>query len=163
MSKLLDYMKEVYSKSKQKELEWKPVYLNNMPSGGIRGIYTDMVFNLDGKYRYFKFTIEYMSRCDADGISHPEEGVNYYVLHFLELDDLDEPITIPEPSDERVFFDDTSNASLVNDYGRFRYVFDDESTARKVVGHELQMRIYPLQFVLSDEEEREWDSFTEQF
>lgn len=159
MGTLLDWMKEVYTKAEENDLQWKPIYANNMPSNGKSGIYTDMIFKKDGKYQYRKFSIEYVTRCDSCGISHPEEGIRYYVLHLLEINDLDNTFEIPEPSEDFVFFDDNSNACIVNEYGRFRYVFDDENTAKEVVCAKLKQMIYPYIYILDKEEVVEWKRF----
>lgn len=56
------------------------------------------------------------------------------------------------------FFDD-SNAGIVNDYGRFRYVFDDEQTAKEVVSSELKQMVYPFFHILNKEEAVEWKRY----
>lgn len=161
MGDLVNWLKQLYIKAKEKDFEWKPLYPNNMPCNGKEGIYTEMWFDKDGKYKYVKFTVNYMSRCDADGISHPAEGVKYYVLHELVIDDLEEKFEIPEPNNE--FRWDDGLASLVNDYGRFRYVFDDEETAKSVAGNELLHWIYPYTYIMSDEEGAEWNKFIKSY
>lgn len=158
MSTLLEWMKVVYEKAKGGNLQWKPLYPNNMPCNGIAGSYTDMFIKEGKRYSYIKFTIQYMHRCDEDGISHPEEGIRYYVLHQLEIRDLEETFSIPVPSDDYKMTEET-DADIVNSFGRFRYVFDDEGTARKVACSELLHIIYPFTHVLSEEECAEWDIF----
>ncbi len=160
MSEFVRWMKDVYTMAKSGRLEWKPIYPNNMPCNGIDGVYTELNFEKDGKYQYIKYSIKYMSRCDEDGISHPEEGTKYYVLHELRLEDLEEKIVIPEPDDNVDLLGETG-ALMVNDYGRFRYVFDDEETARKVVCSEMLHLIYPYQYILNDDELKEWGEFLE--
>ena len=159
MSELISWMKEVYKKVKANDFEWKNIYPDNMPCNGVKGKYTEMFFKKDGKYTYIKYSIEYCSRCDEDGLSHPEEGTKYYVLHELIKHDLEETFKIPEPSNE--FLWDESLACLVNEYGRFRYVFDDEKTAKKVAANDLLMLIYPYTYILNDEEKAEWRAFYE--
>lgn len=158
MSTLLEWMKAVYAKAKNYNLQWKPLYPNNMPCNGVAGSYTDMFLMEGERYNYVKFTIKYMYRCDEDGISHPEEGIRYYVLHMLEIRDLEVTFSIPEPSDDYKMTDKT-NADIVNSYGRFRYVFDDEETARKVACSELLQIIYPFTHILSEEEFAGWNLF----
>ena len=159
---MLEWMKSVYAKVKENDFEWKPLYPNNMPCNGVAGLYMYMFFKEDDHFKYVKFTIEYMSRCDEDGISHPEEGTKYYVLHLLKEDDLKETFEIPEPSDDYCPFDYT-NAGVVNDYGRFRYVFDDEETAKKAAAKELLQMIYPATYFLSYKEQQYWDWFVKSF
>lgn len=154
----MDLMKSVFTKAQENDFVWKPIYPNNMPCNGKCGIYTDMFFEDDGRFAYRKFSIEYVSRCDSCGISHPEEGVRYYALHLLEINDLEKTFEIPEPSDDYEPFD-KGNANLVNDFGRFRYVFDDEQTAKKVVCWELKQMVYPYISILDEEEVAEWKRF----
>ena len=92
----------------------------------------------------------------------PVVNFPFYVLHLLEEDDLKETFEIPEPSDDYNPFDDT-NVNVVNNYGRFRYVFDDEDTAKKVVCNELLQMIYPATYILTYEEERYWNWFVKSF
>lgn len=161
MSEMLQWMKDVYTKAKTGSLDWKPIYPNNVPSNGKQGIYADMSFRRGDKYDYLKFSIEYKAICDENGLSHPEEGTQYFVLHKLKIHDLEEPIVIPEP-DEHTDIWGESNALLVNTYGDFRYVFDDEDTAKKAVSNELLNMIYPCTYLLKDEED-EWIEFLREF
>lgn len=161
MSETLEWMKSIYTKAEENAFVWKPIYPNNMPCNGVDGIYTDMFFKEGSKYHYMKFSIEYCSRCDEEGLNHPEEGIKYYVLHELQLRDLDEPFVIPEPSNEEgvEFLLGESRATLVNDYGRFRYVFDDEETAKNVVKNELKMMLYPYLHILDEDDLEDWKNF----
>ena len=158
----LEWMKAVYTRVKENDFQWKPLYPNNMPSNGVAGIYMDMIFKEDEHFKYVKFTIEYVSRCDENGLSHPEEGVKYYVLHLLEENDVQEAVEISDPLEDYPPFADT-NANRVNKYGRFRYVFDDEETAKKVVHKELLQMIYPYTYILTYEETRHWNWFVKSF
>ena len=160
---LLNWMKSVYSKAMDENWIWKPLYNNNMPGNGVEGVYTDMFFKADSHYDYLKFTIQYMSRCDESGISHPEDGVKYYILHSLEINDLQETFVIPEPTDDFHPFNQEDKAGLVNNYGRFRYVFDDEETPKKVAHAELLQMLYPRSFLFSVEDSYEWGEFVKSF
>lgn len=155
MSEIVAWLKNVYPKVKTNEFEWKNIYFNNMPCNGVTGIYTDMFFKEENEYTYIKYSIEYCSRCDKKGVSHPEEGIRYFVLHELKIDNLDEKFDIPEPSNTPP--GDGSAAYRVNSYGRFRYVFDDEETAKSVAVNELLMWIYSYTYILSEEELDEWE------
>ena len=78
-----------------------------------------------------------------------------------QIEDLEETFEIPEPTDD---FDFRNNlACLVNNYGRFRCVFDDEETAKKVISSELKNLIYPYTYLLNDEELEEWIGFVKQY
>ncbi len=160
MSELVTWLKEIYIKAKKNDFVWKPIHPNNMPCNGVNGIYTEMFFEKEGKYTYLKYSIQYCSRCDEEGLSHPEEGTKYYVLHELRMHDVEKKFKIPKPSNKFDWNDDRAN--LVNEYGRFRYVFDDEDTAKKVVAMELLQMIYPYIYVMSEEEGREWNRFLEE-
>lgn len=157
MSDLVNWMKEVYLKGKNNDLEWKPVYPNNMPCNGVDGVYSEMNFLKEGKYQYVKFTVEYQARVDEEGFSWPSEGTKYYVLHELIINDLDEPLETPEPKDDFNFFED--DMGMINCYGAYRCVFDDEETAKKVAGNDLLHHIYPYTHILNEEEIEEWNAF----
>lgn len=160
MNNILEFMKEVYEKINNEGLEWKNVYPNNMPCNGVDGIYTEMFFKKNEKYEYIKYTIEYCSKCDKEGMSHPEEGVKYYVLHELKIHDLEEKFKIPEPTDKFDYNNDL--ACFVNEYGRFRYVFDDEETAKCVAKKDLKMMLYLYSHLLTEEEIDEWNNFVKE-
>lgn len=161
MSETLKWLKDIYLKAHNGDFLWKPIYPNNMPCNRKDGIYTDMFFEKDGKYEYLKCSIQYLSEVDEEGFSHPEKGTKYYVLHELRIEDLEETFEIPEPTDD---FDFRNNlACLVNNYGRFRCVFDDEETAKKVISSELKNLIYPYTYLLNDEELEEWIGFVKQY
>lgn len=165
MSELLDYLKEMYVMIKEDNFLWYNYYPNNMPCNRKEGIYTYFWIKRDDKYVFNKYTIQYMSRCDEDGLSHPEEGTKYYVVHELVINDLDEKLKIPAPDDyfqvEKV--EGYFSPNIVNEFGRFRYVFDDEETAKKVLKSELLHAIYPHMFILSDKEGEEWNKFVEEY
>lgn len=77
----------------------------------------------------------------------------------------DEVLKIPEPNDVCDFLDTEKgyfNSCIVNQYGRFRYVFDDEETAKKVISNELLEMIYPYMNILNEEEQKEWENFIEE-
>lgn len=162
MSDLLSWLKELYEKAENNKFDWKPVYPNNMKSNGIAGIYFDVNTKKGDKYQYLKFTIQYQARCDEKGISHPWKTPEFYILHSLKIDDLDAPIEIPEPSERFTLLDD-DNKYLVNDYGRFRYAFRDEETAKSVALNDIKMMIYPYLYLLSPEESLEWNQFVKTF
>jgi hypothetical protein len=128
-----------------------------MIQNGIDGIYTDMFFKCNGKYKYVKFSIIYQSRCDRNGMSHPEEETAFYILHEFRINDLEEKFQIPEPGKHMDW--ENAFATMVNNYGRFRYAFRNEKTAKSVISHELLMMIYPYVYLLSDTEAEEWNRF----
>lgn len=157
MSDRLQWMKDVYTKAQNNDFDWKPIYPNNILSNGVVGIFTDMFFELDNKFQYIKFSIQYQPRCDKDGISHPAEGTAFYILHELTINDLDEKFEIPEPSEK---FDIENDISfLINNYGRFRYAFSDEETAKCAAAAQLIHMIYPFGYLLSEDEQKEWNLF----
>lgn len=158
MNNLVQFMKQLYILSETKEYDWKPVYLNNFVSNGIVGIYFDINLKTgENKYCYLKYTIQYQWRCDENGISHPYEGTDLYILHEYRKDDLSIPIVIPDPSDDKKSYSD-----VVNRFGRFRYAFHDEKTAKSVISNELKHIIYPYLYILNDTEKDEWYKFLQE-
>lgn len=160
MSDMVSWLKEIYTKAMSNDFEWKLIYPNNMPCNGVTGIYTDMFFKHGDTYTYLKYSIQYCHRVDKEGFSHPEEPIKYYVLHELRCLDLPEIFEIPEPSND---YESNSIASIVNDFGRFRYIFDDEETAKSVVSNELLVLIYPSTYLLNEDDAKEWNAFLNSF
>lgn len=156
MSNLVPFLKEIYTNAMNNEFKWKSVYPNNIICDTINGVYTDMNFNIDNEYQYVKFTIEYVARCDENCISYPDEGIKYYVTHELRLNGLTTGINIPEPSNT---FSTEDDSLLVNNYGRFISVFDDEETAKKTIGKLLYHLIYPYTYILNEKDAKEWNEF----
>lgn len=152
-------MKDTYIMARNMDLDWKPLYPNNMPLCGQRGIYTDINFRSDNGYQYIKFTIQYQPRCDAEGITHSEEGTKYYIFHSLVIDELEEKIEIPAPRDDMAPFENDNDSLIVNVYGQFKYAFEDEETAKSVACYELLHLIYPYSYILSEEESKAWSEF----
>ena len=93
MSELLERLKAYYTASKSNSFEWHDYYPNNMPDNGKEGSYTFFWFKKKDKFEFLKYTINYMSRCDEEGCSHPEEGTKYYVLHEDKWQDLKSDIS----------------------------------------------------------------------
>ena len=162
-SSLLATLKKFYTAAQQQNFHWRPLYPNNMPCNGQWGIFMDINLKDEesDRYHYCRYTIQYQPRCDANGISHPEEGTAFYLLYRFMLHNLPEPFIIPAPSDD---YDCESNHIYsVNDFGEFRYAFDDEEIAKQVVSADIKQRIYPYLHILSQEELDEWNEFVKSF
>lgn len=142
MNELSEYIKSLYATARRC-FEWKPLYFNNNSSMDENGIYSDMNIPKGDKFTYIKFTIQYQSRCDENGLSHPKEGIKYYILHSLKIDDLTEPLIVPKPCNtgNNQTGSQISTALKVNNFGRFRYAFDDVETAKKVAVKEIEQMI----------------------
>ena len=160
MSELVDYLKEICLVALGFKDDWIPIYPNDMPCNGLEGHYKYVNIKKGDIYLFIKYTIAFHYRCDSKGVSHHEEGVKYYVLHELRIDNLSQPIKIPEAINNHEI---CSGNDIVNDYGRFRYVFGDLDTAKSVVKHSLLTCIYPFLHVLSDDELEEWRAFLDCF
>lgn len=165
MSSLLEELKRYYLAAKRKSFEWHDVFPNNMPQNGKEGIYTYFWFEKEDGWEFLKFTIQHCHRVDEKGLTHSEEPVKYYVLHELR-EKYPEHYKIPEPSNDSRLLEAPSEGefhpTIVNEYGRFRYVFDDEETAKKVVSSELLHILYPYLYILSDEDKSEWNKFVDE-
>lgn len=164
MSELSEYIKSLYATARRC-FEWKPLYFNNNSSMDENGIYSDMNIPKGDKFTYIKFTIQYQSRCDENGLSHPKEGIKYYILHSLKIDDLTEPLIVPKPcnTDNLQTSSQISTALTVNNFGRFRYAFDDVETAKKVAVKEDEQMIMPLLHCLTKEDYSDVKEFIEKY
>ena len=165
MSDLLERLKRYYLAAKQKTFTWYDLYPNNMPQNGKEGIYTYFWFEKNDGWEFLKYTIQYCHRVDERGLTHTDEPVKYYVLHAFGKE-YPEQYKIPEPSsDPRLYVDPPEGEfrpTIVNEYGRFRYVFDDEETAKKVVSYELRHMLYPNLYIMPNEDESEWNKFVDE-
>lgn len=165
MGNLLEQLKQYCLTAKQKTFLWYDVHANNMPQNPKDGIYTYFWFEKEGGWEFLKFTVQYCHRVDGKGLTHSEEPVKYYVLHEFR-EKYPERYKIPEPNDHPPLSRDKSagefSPSIVNEYGRFRYVFDDEETAKKVVSRELLHILYPYLYILSEEDRSAWNKFIDE-
>ncbi|MCM1164901.1 MAG: hypothetical protein NC299_04465 [Lachnospiraceae bacterium] len=163
MSEFVEVLKQYYLAARQKTFTWYEVHPNNMPQNPVDGIYTYFWFKRKDGWEFLKYTIEYCHRVDEKGMTRVDEPVKYYVLHEFR-DTYPERLKIPEPN--CAHFGGSKDPPvgefspyIVNTYGRFRYVFDDEETAKKVVSSELLHIIYPLLHMITEEEGEEWNKF----
>lgn len=165
MSDLLERLKRYYLAAKRKTFTWYDLYPNNMPCNGKSGIYTYFWFEKKDGWEFLKYTIEYCHRVDEKGLTHTDEPVKYYVLHAFGKE-YSEQYRIPEPGNDSRLHDAPPEGefhpTIVNEYGRFRYVFDDEETAKKVVSYELLHMLYPNLYILPNEDESEWNKFVDE-
>ncbi|MBD5129351.1 MAG: hypothetical protein HDT43_05455 [Ruminococcaceae bacterium] len=136
-----------------------------MPQNSKRGIYTYFWFEKGNEFEFLKFTIQHCHRVDEKGVTHSDESVKYYVLHEF-CEKYPEQYGIPEPSRNSRLIEEPNEGefhpTIVNSYGRFRYVFDDEETAKKFVSSELLHILYPYLYILSDEDKKEWNKFVDE-
>lgn len=123
MSDLSEYIKSLYTIARR-GFEWKPLYFNNNSS------------------------------MDENGFSCHKEGIKYYILHLLKIDDLTEPLIVPKPCNTGNIQTDSQNSAAltVNNFGRFRYAFDDVETAKKVAVKEVEQLITPFLHCLTNED-----------
>lgn len=165
MSNLLEQLKQYYLTAKQKTFIWYDVHANNMPQNPKDGIYTYFWFEKEDGWEFLKFTVQHCHRVDEEGLTHSEEPVKYYVLHEFR-EKYPERYKIPElDRDPPLSWNKSAGEfypSIVNEYGRFRYVFDDEETAKKVVSRELLHILYPYLYILSEEDRSAWNKFIDE-
>ena len=155
--RILEWMKTLYDIARKGDFEWKEVHPNNMIGNGVSGYYTEFNIEKDEGFEYVKYTIEFRYRTDEQCISHPEEGIKYYLTYEFIERDIEEPFTIPEPT-ENTDFDDREALS-VNDYGRMFQIYEDIETAKRSISYMFLHRIYPLGFMLKDEDVEEWNKY----
>ena len=176
---LLEWMKNMYIKSYDPEaLNWKYIHPNNMIQNSPDGEYAILyVPNPNkNKYDFYKFSIVYRYRVDENFVSHPAEGIQCYTLHILEHkgeEGFDMMYSVPDPTKDFSLSDYTNPEkyyeqfylppSIVNDYGRFMAVFMDMITAKKACLAYLRHIICPYGYILSDEDQLEFNKFVNTF
>ena len=176
---LLEWMKNMYIKSYDPEaLNWKLIHPNNMIQNSQDGEYAILYIPdpSKNKYDFYKFSIGYEYRVDEQFVTHPAEGIMCYTLHIMEArgeDGFDMMYSVPDPTKDfsLLIFTDSKRyyeqgylpPSIINDYGRFKAVFIDMITAKKACLAYLRRIIYPYGYILSDEDQIEFNKFVNTF
>lgn len=149
---LINYLIRLYKIGKTNDLKWREIHGNNMIDNSVDGIFAEQCIKNGKRFDYVKYSIVYKYRTDENFISYPNEGIKYYVLHSVQMNDLKKRFRTPEPK-ENVNLEDW-RALSVNKYGDFRAVFSDEVTAKKAAASLFLHMIYPYQFIMTEEETR---------
>lgn len=118
------------------DLNWKPLYPNNMPCNGLNGYYC-LILHTDSKGITYgrKYTIEFQYK-ETDlgtGITNRKD-IDRYILFEKSYSEIHGSCEHPEPSNDFNLWEDginTLNAAEVNDYGRFVYAYKDLEFAKK--------------------------------
>jgi hypothetical protein len=170
---LLMWMERMYSISySQNPLYWNILHPNNMYCNGNEGQYATLWVPNKDKFDFYKFTIKYGYRVDENLVSYPMEGIMHYILFIFECrDKYDKILKIPQPNQsidlytsseeyyERGYFSPT----IVNEYGNFKAVFSNIETAEKACYSYLRHIIYPYGYILSEEDQEEFNIFVTKF
>ena len=163
MTPLVERLKEIYSAAMKKEFTWYDYYPNNLTGNGKEGVFTYFWFPKGEKWDFLKYFVKYQSEVYENGAMVYGEPPKYFIL--LEYrQTYDRPLIVPDPVDfdPGVFCEPPEgyfDHYIVNEPGRFRYVFDSEEAAKGIVWRELLHIIYPYTHILNDEEASEWNSF----
>lgn len=165
MSELLDTLKSYYETAMKGNFEWRGLYPNNMIQNGKEGVYTCFWFKKGDKYELVKYTVKYEYKIDEKWCCYPDEGVKYYLLYEYR-NEFDRKYLLQEPTTESSIFlekapDGYLDQCFCNNYGRFCHVYDDEHTAKSAAKYGLLHIIYPMTYVLSDDECEEWNKFVD--
>lgn len=162
MTDIVERLAAIYREYKKGEFRWHDLRANNMVQNDVEGCYTFFWFPNNGRWDFWKWTVQYQHPVHADGLTYTDEPVKYYILHEFH-ETYGQILRIPEPDDGRHYHDDPPDGffgpEIINRYGRFRYAFDDLATAKAVIGPELGHIIYPHLYLLSDKEMEEWNDF----
>ena len=133
------------------DLEWKPYYPNNILECGQQGWYC--IVQDKGKDYALRYTILFQYHEDEELMTHPEQGVELYVLCHRTISDLDGPLTYPEPDSKGIHpLDDHYH---INDHGSFWHAYPTLEQAKKKVLWSLRMHGYVLSHLLEDDDEDE--------
>ena len=128
------------SELKAEDLDWKPLYANNMLPGPVNGMYCLVLHeNRDGTYAGRKYTIYYQLPVDKDGVIRRKEPELYILFEkcYSNLVNKNHPEPtndfsdiIDEISKESVYNEELTHAEI-NDYGRFHRAYKDIEDAKK--------------------------------
>ena len=141
MSSIREIVEDAYS---LKQLEWKPLYPNNMPCNLLSGYYALKLLELEkGVVGGRKYTILFQQKTDEEGmILSGNSEIEYYSLFEKSYDAIVGNLEHPKPCNEDVHFEilaeNTLNSLEVNDYGTFSWVCKslDEAKERAVKNYQ---------------------------
>ena len=133
-------MREIVRKAIEltpENLEWKPLYPNNMPCNGLDGYYC-LILNTDSEGKVFgrKYTICFQYKEVEEGIGCVNtKEIDRYILFEKSYFEIIGSTIHPEPSDDSWNLweesENTLNAAEVNDYGNFVYAYETLDGAKK--------------------------------
>ena len=119
------------------EMQWKPLYPNNMTCNGLDGYYCLMFYkHKDGTISCRKYTIEFQFKevIPGSGFIDTKE-IDRYVLFEKIYPRVEGPLEYPEPTEDWFgHVDDTANTLNtydVNSYGSFVYAYDSLELAKQ--------------------------------
>ena len=119
------------------DIEWKPLYPNNMKCNGLEGCYCVMFYkHKDGIVSARKYTIAFQRKelKPGTGLVEPN-SIDRYVLFEKSYPEVIGPLEHPEPTDNWIGLDldskDTFNRYDVNSYGDFVYAYEDLEVAKQ--------------------------------
>lgn len=123
---------EFAEKLKEKDLEWKPLYPNNMPCNGLCGCYCFLwIKNKEGEYSGRKYTILFQEKENEKGCVQKGE-VEFYVLFEKSYYNEQEPFVYPEPSNSSILASGKPTDIFdINSYGTFIRAYTSENKARE--------------------------------
>lgn len=139
----------------EKDLEWKPLYPNNMLCNRMTGWYCFLwIRNENGTYSGRKYTILFQERENEKGYI---EGGNpeLFVLFEKIYAELEKPLEYPAPSNTSIFNSESSITFFdINSYGNFVRAFKDVYSAQKRALKQFKMVFgFALSSVVSEKEE----------
>ncbi len=108
----------------EEDLTWKPLYPNNMPDNGIKGMYCLLFKKTEKGFYCCKWTIEYQRQEIEPMQICSDAPIEAYILHMKRYFDVKGPRKYPEPgNDIMTELNDkdeiTFSGNDVNDYGDF--------------------------------------------
>ena len=157
---MINRLKELYTMIKDHSLQWHDYFPNNMPCNGKSGIYT-YFFLHDDNITFIKYTIEYQHPMTSSFVELNDKPIKYYILHQYKDDNLSNELLIPEPNNNYTMDvkDGYFSPDIVNNFGKFLAVFDDEAIAKESIYANMNMIIYFYLYFLNEKQLDEWNEF----
>ena len=140
----------------EKDLEWKPLYPNNMLCNRQCGWYCFLwLKNKEGTYHGRKYTILFQEKEDEKGCTQRGEP-DLFILFEKLYNDMKTPLVYHEPSEKPIMtLRGASDCFDINSYGSFVRAYTSENKARERALRQYKMVFsYAMSYLVEKEDEK---------
>lgn len=152
---MLENFKNIYRDVKTEAIIWNDYSFPGDERS--RGVFVYFWLKHPDNFELWKYLILYEYDVDGEGISHPDDGIKYYVLfEYTHTYDYEYPIDRSNRTEQ-------FSPNIIDQFGRYMHVFCELKIAKKAAAAAALNKIYPYLFLLSDKELIEWNRFVKEF